>query len=269
MIDLALLAAAVAGYAAAGGLALAAVASGKQPGRGMLGALCLALALHGAAIAARWADVGHGPYTTMFEILSSNVWSLAFVFAVACWRIEALRTGAVVVLPIIVMMSAWMLGCDRGPGHVPPTYDTIWLWVHMLFGKVFLGAVLAAVGLSGVVVLRRNKSFARRLAGAPQSAVLEDLAYRFLALAFVSETMMLIVGAIWAQDAWGRYWAWDSLETWAFLTWLSLAFALHARATLRPVLPAQAALAMVVFVLAFLTFFGVPFVSAVPHQGAI
>ena len=34
--------------------------------------------------------------------------------------------------------------------------------------------------------------------------------------------LMLITGAVWAQDAWGRYWAWDSLETSAFLTWIFL-----------------------------------------------
>jgi hypothetical protein len=50
----------------------------------------------------------------------------------------------------------------------------------------------------------------------------------------VFDTLMLIVGAVWAQDAWGRYWAWDPLETWAFASWLALAAALHARATLRP-----------------------------------
>jgi ABC-type transport system involved in cytochrome c biogenesis permease subunit len=85
----------------------------------------------------------------------------------------------------------------------------------------------------------------------------------------VFETLMLIVGAVWAQDAWGRYWAWDPLESWAFFTWVALALALHARATLRPTPARFAVWLMVVFAIAFLTFFGVPFISTAPHKGAV
>jgi len=264
-----LLWAAVAAYAVAGVGALTDVISDRNPGRGVLVALLLALALHTASIAVRWQDVGHGPYTTMFEILSSNVWSLSSVFALAYWRGRALRSSAAIVMPIILMLAAWMLSSDHSAGHVPATYDTVWLWVHMFFGKIFLGGLLVAVGLAGIVLLRGGLEVPQRLPALPENAALDVLAYRFMALAFVFETLMLIVGAIWAQDAWGRYWAWDPLETWAFLTWLSLAFALHTRVSFQPSLRMRAVMILPVFVLAFLTFFGVPFISSVPHQGAV
>ena len=79
--------------------------------------------------------------------------------------------------------------------------------------------------------------------------------------------LMLVAGAIWAQDAWGRYWAWDRLETWAFITWLLLALALHLRMTYKPAPRLSSAMAFAVFGIAFLTFFGVPFLSDRPHQG--
>ena len=44
-------------------------------------------------------------------------------------------------------------------------------------------------------------------------------------------TFTIIAGAIWAEDAWGRYWGWDPKETWAFITWVVYAAYLHARAT--------------------------------------
>ena len=97
----------------------------------------------------------------------------------------------------------------------------------------------------------------------------DELAHRFAAYALVFDTLMLIVGAVWAQDAWGRYWAWDPLESWAFASWLALALVLHARATLRPT-PAQHGLWLAgTFALAFVTFFGVPFISTAPHKGAV
>ena len=120
-----------------------------------------------------------------------------------------------------------------------------------------LGAVLVAVGLSGLILARL----------AAQG--LEELAFRFMAIGFVFETLMLVSGAVWAQDAWGRYWAWDPLETWAFLTWLSLAAFLHARVAFRVGPRASAVMIIGVFVLAFLTFFGVPFISTAAHKGAV
>jgi ABC-type transport system involved in cytochrome c biogenesis permease subunit len=87
--------------------------------------------------------------------------------------------------------------------------------------------------------------------------------------ALVFHSLMLIAGAVWAQDAWGRFWAWDPLETWAFVTWLALAAAVHARLTWRIGPRSGALLIAAVFVIAFLTFFGVPFVSLAPHKGAV
>jgi ABC-type transport system involved in cytochrome c biogenesis permease subunit len=261
--------AALAVYTSAGFVAVAGVPRGHLPGRWVLGLMGLGLALHAISLGARWAQLGHGPFITMYEILSSNVWSLLAIFALACWRLPALRPSAAIVLPLVFVMMAWLALQDPKAGYLPPTYDTGWLYAHVAFGKVFLGAVLVAVGLSGVVLVRRTRGGAAWFAAMPADRQLEDLAYRFLALALLCDTLMLVAGAIWAQDAWGRYWAWDPLETWAFLTWLLLAFALHVRATLKPAPLLGAALAIGVFVLAFLTFFGVPFVTTAPHQGAI
>ena len=244
-------------YVVAGSTAIFALALERRAERWILALLALGLALHGAALAARWIAVGHGPFITLFEILSSNVWSLTLVFTLAYWRVPAVRPAAAFVMPVLFILMGWLLVAHPGEGHFPPTYRTLWLYVHVALGKVFLGAVLVAVGLSGLILARL----------AAQG--LEELAFRFMAIGFVFETLMLVSGAVWAQDAWGRYWAWDPLETWAFLTWLSLAAFLHARVAFRLGPRASAVMIIGVFVLAFLTFFGVPFISTAPHKGAI
>jgi len=152
---------------------------------------------------------------------------------------------------------------------LPATYENYWLWVHVAVGKVFLGMCLVATGLAGVLLLRRIGALAGLFAGLPDSRVLDALAWRFVAVAFVFESLMLIAGAVWAQDAWGRYWDWDPLETWSFVTWLVLAIVLHARLTYNLPLWLGWSAILVVFALAFLTFFGVPFVSVSPHKGAV
>ena len=197
-------------------------------------ALIAALALHTLALATRWHALGHGPFTTMHEILSSNLWSLALVFALSTARVRELRAVVLMLAPVLLVMGVWLLMADARPGHLPPTYDTLLLYLHTLVGKLYLGLLLVALALVAVPWLRCSGWGARRCADLPDDRRFDALAHRFAAYAFVFDTLMLIVGAAWAQDAWGRYWAWDPLESWAFVSWLALAAALHARATLRP-----------------------------------
>ena len=232
-------------------------------------ALAAALALHTLALALRWSALGHGPFTTMHEILSSSLWSLALIFALACWWVADVRSALPVVLPVWAVLAAWLLMADARAGHLPPTYATPLLYLHAVVGKLYLGLLLVAVVLGLVPALRRMAWGARRFAALADDRRLDELAHRFAAYALVADTLMLIVGAVWAQDAWGRYWAWDPLESWAFASWLALVAALHARATLRPS-PCYFGLWLAgTFALAFLTFFGVPFLSTAPHKGAI
>ncbi len=260
---------AVSTYVLSGVIAIFGVVLAKRPDRTVLGLLLIALIIHGSSILMRWDRLDHGPYLTMFEILSSNVWSLLFIYAIAYWRYRAIRPIAAIVLPIMFIMMGWMMLSNPDAGHLPPTYDTTWLVIHILFGKVFLGSVLTAVGMAVVILLRHVGIATERLSRLPNDHRLDDLAYRFMALGIIFDTLMLIAGAIWAQDAWGRYWDWDPLETWSFLTWLFMAFSLHLRITYKTSPLRGAVMVIVVFTLAFLTFFGVPFVTTKPHQGAV
>ncbi|MBX3608105.1 MAG: cytochrome c biogenesis protein CcsA [Piscinibacter sp.] len=247
-----LLGLALAAYGSAGLAAWRRIAVGMA-----LPLFALGVLLHTGALGLRWAALGHGPFTTLHEILSSNLWSLSLVLALAAATRPEVRAAWPAALPVLAVLAGWLALSDASPGHLPPTYATPLLYLHTLVGKLYLGLLLVAVALGA------------RAWWPGDAARSDELAYRFAAVAFVFDTLMLIVGAAWAQDAWGRYWAWDPLETWAFASWLALAAALHARAALRPAPRRHAVWLAAVFGLAFLTFFGVPFVSTAPHQGAL
>lgn len=267
--ELQILWAAVVLYVLGGVIAIFGVALGKRQGSAVLVPLAVGLALHTLSIALRWLRLEHGPFITLFEILSSNVWSLMVIFLIAYWRIPKIRPSAAVVMPVMFVLMGWLMLAHPGEGHFPPTYRTPWLYIHIGMAKVFLGAMLVALGIAGVILLRGAGIGGHRFAHLPDDRRLDELAFRFTALGLVFDTLMLITGAIWAQDAWGRYWAWDPLETWSFITWLLLAFAIHLRVTYRPVPKRNAWMIVAVFALAFLTFFGVPFISESPHKGAV
>jgi cytochrome c-type biogenesis protein CcsB len=60
--------------------------------------------------------------------------------------------------------------------------------------------------------------------------MLDEITYKSIAIGFPIFTLGgLIFGAIWADQAWGRYWSWDPKETWSLITWFVYAFYLHSR----------------------------------------
>jgi cytochrome c-type biogenesis protein CcsB len=68
----------------------------------------------------------------------------------------------------------------------------------------------------------------RRMAAAlPDTDATYDLNYRCVAMAYPFLTLGIITGAIWANEAWGRYWGWDPKEDWSLITWLIYGLFLH------------------------------------------
>lgn len=255
-------------YVLAGSVAIIGVVLKRKPERAVLGLLIIGLLLQTASIALRWERVGHGPYITMYEVLQSNIWSILLIYVLVYWRIPAIRPTAAAVMPIMFVLMGWMLMTNAYDGNPPSTYHTIWLFIHIGFAKVFFGATLVATGISAIILLRQTR-YGERFARMPEDKRLDELSFRFMALGLIFHSLMLIAGAIWAQDAWGRYWNWDPLETWSFLTWLLLAFSLHMRLAYKTTPRTGALLVIAVFALAFLTFLGIPFISQAPHKGAI
>lgn len=231
--------------------------------------LVLGVTLLAIAIAERWIRIGHGPWISLFELLMSQLWSLGLIFVLLYWRLPGLRPSAVIVLPVMWILGTWVLTLEPTASHFPATYYNSWKWVHVGLGKVFLALLLAGVGLAGVLMLRQTERGKSWFKSMPSDVIVDRLAWRFMMLALVFDSLMLIAGAVWAQDAWGRYWAWDPLETSAFLTWLFLAIGLHVRLSYR-VPPVISGLMIIgIFVMAFATYFGTPYISPAAHKGMI
>ena len=221
------------------------------------------------AIAARWVRIGHGPWINLFELLMSQLWSLGLIFALLYWRLPGLRPSAVIVLPVMWILGSWVLMLEPSASHFPATYYNTWKWVHVGLGKIFLALLLAGVGLGGVLILRRTRRGQTWFRAMPTDVVIDKLAWRLMMLALVFDSLMLIAGAVWAQDAWGRYWAWDTLETSAFLTWLFLAIGLHVRLSYKVPPWVSGAIIIGIFAMAFSTYFGTPYLSPAAHKGVV
>lgn len=260
---------AVVGYALSCAVALVGVAANKRPEKTLLTLMLISSLAHTLSIGLRWTRLGHVPVGSMFEMLSANVWGLMLALTVAYWRLPRLRGSAVLVLPLVVLLLGWMMLRDAADSSLPRTYNTVWLFVHIGFIKLFLGCAFVSLAQAMVVLVRQSAVGRDRMSRLPDDNSLMEVAYRVLGVAWVFDSLGILAGAIWANDAWGRYWSWDPLETWSLMTWLALGVAMHARAAFRPNPMLSAGMVVGVFVVAFLTFFGVPFVSETLHKGAI
>ena len=105
-------------------------------------------------------------------------------------------------------------------------------------------------------------------AALPSAEKLDSLMYKTATVAFAGLAILLITGAIWANESWGRYWGWDSKETGALVAWLTYAGFLHARIARGWTGRRSAYFAIVAFLLVIFTYLGVSYLLPGLHSYA-
>src|SRR5919107_5489872 len=102
----------------------------------------------------------------------------------------------------------------------------------------------------------------------PSLQKLDNLMYVTASVAFAGLAILLITGAVWANESWGRYWGWDSKETGAFVAWLTYGGFLHARIARGMTGKKAAYFAVVAFLLIVFTYLGVSYLLPGLHSYA-
>jgi ABC-type transport system involved in cytochrome c biogenesis permease subunit len=231
-------------------------------------AMNITLVFLATAIWTRWIRENQGPFLTMYDILLSNLFSLLLVYALVLRFEPVFRPSLVVVAPFLAGLGSWLLQTSSRAEPLPPTFDNPWLWAHVVSGKLFFALCMTIAGMCAVLYWRGLRDEASLRSDLTRE--IDQAVWQVASFAFACQSLMLVAGAVWAHSAWGRYWAWDPLETWALLTWLCLGLLLHVRLTFKRIpAPYMWTGIFVVFGLAFLTFLGIPFVSIAPHKGVL
>ena len=202
----------------------------------------LAFVLELGAVVARTLAVQRVPWGNMHEFTLTCSTVLAGAFLVVALRDRSKQVLGVFVVPCVLLalgLSVTVLYADAA--ELIPALKSGWLVVHVMAAMIATGA-FALGALFSALFLVKDRSDRRLESGAitepgrvarllPEAPSMDRIAYRINAFTFPLWTFAVIAGAIWAENAWGRYWGWDPKEVWAFITWVVYAAYLHARAT--------------------------------------
>jgi cytochrome c-type biogenesis protein CcsB len=130
-----------------------------------------------------------------------------------------------------------------------------------------LGALITvgvALALTGLFAWKREAL----AAALPPAETLDLTLYRSVAVVLPLLTLVLVTGAVWANESWGRYWGWDPKEVGALVSWIAYAGYLHARITHGWTGRRSAYFALVGFALVIFTWLGVTFLLPGLHSYA-
>ncbi len=201
----------------------------------------LGMLAHLVAVVTRGLAVHRAPWGNMYEFITALTCVAAIFFGYIVVRHRAWSLGVFVMGAVVLALGLAETLIYTPAGPLVPALQSYWLSIHVTAMTLATGIffVAAVLGVLYLVAERYRKRVAAGkaepgnglIARIPSAAQLDKLTYRTAIFGFPVWTFGVIAGAIWADQAWGRYWGWDPVETWAFITWVIYAAYLHARAT--------------------------------------
>ena len=205
------------------------------------------------------------PINSFFGALSYLALAVAAVFFLVEHEHRLGILGAFVLPWTAVGAGAAALFADPAVSGLVPALQSYWMNVHPVVLMSAYAAFANAFGVGIALLVQEHQVKSRKPSELcyrlPSIEELDNLNHKIIAWAFPVLTAGIVMGGIWAHNAWGRFWGWDPKETWSLITALTYAAYLHMRyfAGLRgrkSVYVSMLGFACVVF-----TFYGVNFLS--------
>ncbi|MEU5366406.1 c-type cytochrome biogenesis protein CcsB [Streptomyces sp. NPDC005925] len=217
---------------------------GDLYGRVAISLTALGFLLEAGGVLARALSVERAPWGNMYEFnITFSTVAVGVYLALLGLGKNIRWLGLPLITTVLLDLGLAVTVLYTASDQLVPALHSYWLYIHVSTA-IFCGAVFYVGAVSTLLYLFKD-SYENKIANGgtpgrfadsvldrmPAAASLDKFAYRVNAAVFPLWTFTIIAGAIWAGDAWGRYWGWDPKETWSFITWVAYACYLHARAT--------------------------------------
>lgn len=214
----------------------------ERVGRAGLALVYVGIGLLLACIVLRGLATARAPWGNMYEFINLTCLCGLVAAAVVLRRPQYRPLWVFVLLPVLILLTVSGRWLYTNAAPVMPALQSYWLPIHVSVVSLGSGVFLVA-GVASILFLLKMSRFgaplenpaegavARILRRLPDAQTLDRIAYRTTIFAFPVFGFGVIFGAIWAEEAWGRYWGWDPKETVSFIAWVVYAAYLHARST--------------------------------------
>jgi cytochrome c-type biogenesis protein CcsB len=222
---------------------------------------------HLASIGLRWKETGIEPFITTSESLSFGVFTAVLIFLIFQYASDKVRPLGVLVMSVAFVLMGWAGTLVKDAAtQIAPALQSWWIWVHIIGAATGFGSVLSASGIGLLYLLKEGKS-GPVYDKLPESQALDALAYRFVAGGFIMYGLMIVSGAFWSNTVKGSYWAWDPVEVWSLISWLTWGIYLHLRVTFGWRGRRLAWYALIALAAMIISYWGIPFVVETFHSG--
>jgi len=217
-------------------------------GKAGLALVYLGIALLFGCIVLRGLATTRVPWGNMYEFINLTSFCGLVAASVVLRKPQFRALWVFVLVPVLILLTVSGKWLYTNAAPVMPALQSYWLPIHVSVVSLGSGVFLVA-GVASILFLLKMSRFgdpdarpdgagpapqatlARIVSRLPDAQSLDRIAYRTTIFAFPVFGFGVIFGAIWAEEAWGRYWGWDPKETLSFIAWVIYAAYLHARST--------------------------------------
>ncbi|MCF7823145.1 MAG: cytochrome c biogenesis protein CcsA [Candidatus Marinimicrobia bacterium] len=196
-------------------------------------AVYFGLSMHTLFQILRWIYTGHPPFVSLFESASATAWFAILFYLILQIQGKGFDLAGLGVSGGSFLLMGWASTPSYAGEPLSAGLDSVWLFIHASFATASVALFLVAAGISFMWLKRNRQSTAGDKINPSTPELLDEMVFRYIMMGFLFHTIMLASGAVWANNAWGRYWAWDPIETWSLITWIVYALYLHIHFTFK------------------------------------
>jgi len=220
----------------------------------------LSLLFQSATILWRWYVSGRVPVMVSYEHYQLGTWFIGISVIISGILYPPSRIIASVASVAVLILLGIGMGTPDEMIPLSPPYKSNWLFIHIGFAWFAWGCFFTATVFAIVYLLkkegRREGWFLRRF---PSKTIIDEVMMKLILFGFICQGLMIIAGAVWAHQLWGRYWGWDPIETWSLICWLAYGVVLHLRLMMGWKGNKMAVMVILAIVTAIVYFWGIGF----------
>ena len=193
----------------------------------LTGGIACVFLYHTFGLGLRWYISGYAPWTNSYESMVYVAWAIVFGGLLFAFRTRVVPALASLLAGVLLFVS----GLNQMSPEITPLVPVLQSWWLMLHVAVIMAGygfffVCALMGLFNLVLMIVGQGRERIKETIHELTVLNEMA---MILGLMLMTIGTFLGAVWANESWGRYWGWDPKETWALISVIVYTLVLHLR----------------------------------------